>query len=336
MPIRRLLQPSVLFGLMLILTLSPLAQPEEGADTILAVSTYDIANDRSQLILLSVGGDSVSRLYEPLLPLDTGIAVYGYGLSLSPDASRIAYPAFMNEGRNQLFVYDRQADSHTPLIDDPDNEYAAPAFAPDGASIAFAATAYGLNLTDIYTAQIDGDSVTPLTQTPEIAEEFPAWSPDGLWIAYTVALESTFQIVVIPAEGGDSRAIYETELPVTSVTFSPDGQRLFFVSQTADELGTAIYSITLDGDDLRAEYDPAASSDFAPGIDWLAFAPDGTCLAFAASELVQSATGAMVNRATLRLLSLETGETDILPWDFGAAFVTGLDWHDPQPLGDAG
>jgi hypothetical protein len=42
----------------------------------------------------------------------------------------------------------------------------------------------------------------------------------------------------------------------------------------------------------------------------------------------------MVNRATLRLLSLETRETDILPWDFRTTFITGLDWRDPQPLGD--
>ena len=137
MPIRRFLTSLVLaFSAVFLLTLSPLAQTDEPVGSMLAVSTYDIASDRSQLILLSVNGDAVSRLYEPLLPLDSGIAVYGYGLSLSPDARQLAYPAFMNEGRNQLFVYDLEADVHTPLIDDPDNEYAAPAFSPDGTSIA--------------------------------------------------------------------------------------------------------------------------------------------------------------------------------------------------------
>ena len=95
-----------------------------------------------------------------------------------------------------------------------------------------------------------------------------------------------------------------------------------------------INAIGVDGADLTAEYDPSASSDSAPGIDWLTFSPDGTRLAFAASELVQSATGTMVNRATLRLLSLDTRETNILPWDFGGTFITGLDWHDLQALED--
>ena len=124
-------------------------------------------------------------------------------------------------------------------------------------------------------------------------------------------------------------------LPVASVTWSPDGQRLFFVSQTPDELGTAIYSINLDGGDLRTEYDPTLSSDSAPGIDWLTFSPDGTRLAFAAAEYVLSDSGTMTNQATLRVLSLETGEVTILARDFGGAFITGLDWSDPQPLGDA-
>jgi Tol biopolymer transport system component len=328
MPIRRFLTSIiVIFSAVFLLTLSPLAQTDEPAGSVLAVSTYDIANDRSQLILLSVADDTVSRLYEPLLPLDSGITVYGYGLSLSPDAQRIAYPSFMNEGRNQLFVYDLETDSHTPLIDDPDNEYAAPAFSPDGTAIAFAATADGLNVTDIYTSDTGGAAVTPLTQTPEIAEEFPAWSPDGLWISYTVALESTFQIFVIPAEGGESRVVYETELPLASVTWSPDGSRLFFVSQTPDELGTAIYSVNLNGDDLRTEYDPSGNTDTAPGIDWLAFSPDGTRLVFAATEYVLSNTGTMTTQATLRVLLLDSGEVEVLPWDFGTTFITGLDWQ---------
>ncbi|MCE7872853.1 hypothetical protein DYH09_21065 [bacterium CPR1] len=76
------------------------------------------------------------------------------------------------------------------------------------------------------------------------------------------------------------------------------------------------------------------SSDRAPGIDWLAFSPDCTRLVFAATEYVLSNTGTMTTQATLRVLSLDSGEVNTLPWDFGSAFITGLDWRDPQPLGD--
>lgn len=337
MPIRRLLQPAVLlFGLMLLFTLSPLAQPEEDASAVFAVSTYDIANDRSQILLLSLDAEGgVSLLHEVLLPLDSGIVAYNYGLSLSPDAAQILYPAIMAEGPDQLFVYDVASGQNTKLIDDPENAYASPVFSPDGAKIALTLTGTDGETSDIYLTNADGTEPAALTDSPDTAEDRLAWSPDGTSLAYLVAREPGFQIVVIPTEGGGASIPYETESPLSTVAWSPDGARLFFAAQTPDELGTAIYSVTLAGGDLRAEYDPAASSDFAPGIDWLTLSPDGTRLAFAASELVQAATGTMVNRATLRILSLETGEVEILPWDFGTAFITGLDWRDPQPLGAA-
>lgn len=335
MPTRRVLKPFVLLlGLMLVFTLSPSAQPEDGG-TVLAVSTYDLANDRSQILLLSLAEDgAVSLLHEVLLPLDSGIVAYNYGLSLSPGAREIVYPAIMAEGPDQLFIYDVESGQNTRLIDDPENAYGSPVFSPDGTKIAFTLTGTDEAGTDIYVANADGTEPARLTESPDIAEDRLAWSSDGASLAYTVAQESGFQVLVIPADGGDSRVVYETDLPLSTVAWSPDAEHLFFAAQTPDELGTAISSVSLNGDDLRVEYDPAASSDFTPGIDWLTFSPDGTRLAFAASELVQSATGTMVNRATLRLLSLETRETDILPWDFGTAFITGLDWRDPQPLGD--
>jgi Tol biopolymer transport system component len=334
MPIRRVLQPFVLlFGLMLVFTLSPSAQPEDGS-TVLAVSAYDLANDRSQILLLSLAEDgAVSLLHEVLLPLDSGIVAYNYGLSLSPGARQIVYPAIMAEGPDQLFIYDVESGHNTRLIDDPENAYGSPVFSPDGTKIAFTLTGTdeeGVEGTDIYVANADGTESARLTESPDIAEDRLAWSSDGASLAYTIAQESGFQVLTIPAEGGEPDAVHDSELPLSTVAWSPDAERLFFAAQTPDELGTAISSVSLNGDDLRVEYDPAASSDFTPGIDWLTFSPDDTRLAFAASELVQSATGTMVNRATLRLLSLDTGETDILPWDFGTAFITGLDWRAPS------
>ena len=332
---RFLLLATLIFSATFLLTLSPRAQSDQPTGSVLAVSTYDLANDRSQILLLSRAPEGeVDLLHEVLLPLDSGIVAYNYGVSLSSNAAQVLYPAIMAEGSDQLFVYDVESGLNTRLIDDTESTYGSPLLSPDGAKIAFTLTGANEEGTDIYIANADGTEQTRLTESPDISEDRLAWSPDGASLAYTVAQETGFQIVVVPAEGGDPRVIYESELPLSDVVWSPDGQRLFFVSQTDDELGTVVYSISLDGSGLTAEYDPAANSDTAPGIDWLTVAPDGTRLAFAASELVQSDTGTMVNRATIHILSLETGEVEILPWDFGTAFITGLDWRDPQPLGD--
>ena len=332
MPIRRFVTSTVLiFSVAFLLTLSPLAQPENGEGSILAVSTYDIANDRSQILLLSLTEDgAVNLLHEVLRPLDSGIVAYNYGLSLSPEATKILYPAIMAEGPDQLFVYDVESGQNMKLIDDPEHAYGSPVFSPDGTKIAYTITGTDEEVTDIYVANADGTEPVRLTETPDIIESRLAWSPDGTSLAYLVAQEPGFQIVTLAAKGGEPGIVHESELPLSSVAWSSDGQRVFFTSQTEDELGVVINRIGVDGADLAAEYDPSATSDTAPGIDWLTFAPDGTRLAFAASELVQSNTGTMVNRVTLRILSLDTGETDISPWDFGAVFITGLDWRAPS------
>ena len=337
MPIRRFLTSTALIiSVALRLTLSPLAQSDEPAGGVLAVSTYDIANDRSQILLLALTEDgAVSLLHEVLLPLDSGIVAYNYGLSLSPDARQVVYPAIMAEGTDQLFVYDIESGQNTKLIDDPVNAYGSPVFSPDGTKIAYTLTGTDEEGIDVYIVNADGTEPARLTESPDITEGRLAWSPEGTSLAYIVAQEPGFQIVTIPVESGETSIVHESELPLSSVAWSADDQRLFFVSQTSDELGTATNSVAVNGSDLRIEYDPSATSDSAPGIDWLTFSPDGARLAFAASELVQSNTGTMVNRATLRLLSLDTGEVDILPWDFGAVFITGLDWRDPQALGAA-
>src|SRR5688500_11375864 len=123
MPIRRFLTSTVLiFSAAFLLTLSPLAHSDEPAGSVLAVSTYDLANDRSQILLLSLAEDgAVSLLHEVLLPLDSGIVAYNYGLSLSPNAQQIVYPAIMTEGPDQLFVYDVESGQNSKLIDDPEN-----------------------------------------------------------------------------------------------------------------------------------------------------------------------------------------------------------------------
>lgn len=332
MSLRRVSKTAVLLiGMVFLLTLSPLAQPESDGGSVLAVSTYNLVNDRSQILLLSLTTDNaVSLLHEVLLPLDSGIVAYNYGLALSPDLDSILYPAIMAEGPDQLFAYDLATSRSTPLIDDRESIYSGAALSRDGAQIAFTMAPIGTDSGEIYRADTDGTARVRLAAVPDSSATGLTWSPDGTALAYIVAQDSAFQLLTLSAEGGDSRVVYRSDLPLSSVAWAPDGQRLFFVSQTADELGTAIYSVTLDGGAPRTEYDPAATSDFTPGLGWLTLSPDGTHLAFAASELMLSKTGTMVNRATLRVLSLETGQTDILPWDFGTAFITGLDWRAPS------
>jgi Tol biopolymer transport system component len=101
----------------------------------------------------------------------------------------------------------------------------------------------------------------------------PAWSPDGTRIAYVVEEPGgDADLVVMGADGSESRRVRETPANERAPAFSPDGERLAF---EADGDGNVeIYVVNLDNGELRRVTRHPAR-DRAP-----AWSPDGERLTF--------------------------------------------------------
>jgi TolB protein len=99
----------------------------------------------------------------------------------------------------------------------------APAFSPDGRTIAFTLLPEGGTNEDIYLADADGGTVRRLTSDPAYEYE-PRWSPDGRTIAFVRGGD----LWLMRADGSHGRRL-TSGLTVDSPTWSPDGKHLAFV-----------------------------------------------------------------------------------------------------------
>jgi dipeptidyl aminopeptidase/acylaminoacyl peptidase len=157
---------------------------------------------------------------------------------------------YLDRRRKHLYVYEL-ASHKTTQITSGDYDDSAPAWSPDGSSIAFVSNRsdfedpdHNYN-TDIWTVAADnsdkGKSVVHVTTHPG-TEGAPAWSPDGKWIAFTIQLEAklyqyaTFRIAVAPATGGEMKVLtQQLDRNASEPRFSPDGKWIYFI---ADDDGT--------------------------------------------------------------------------------------------------
>jgi dipeptidyl aminopeptidase/acylaminoacyl peptidase len=115
-----------------------------------------------------------------------------------------------------------------------------PRWHPDGRRLAFVVTTVDLE-GDRYRRTLrlwDGDRVRSLTYGA--ADHHPRWSPDGATLAFLRTGEAEgacAQVALLPADGGEARVVTDLARGVTSLAWSPDGDRLVLVGDTwIDEL----------------------------------------------------------------------------------------------------
>jgi Tol biopolymer transport system component len=103
----------------------------------------------------------------------------------------------------------------------------APAWSPDGSSIAFHSLRDGNY--DIYVMDADGSNEIRLT-TDGSADLNPVWSPDGLRIAFVSTRDADYELYVMNADGSDQQRLTESGGRDEHPTWSPDGSRIAFSS----------------------------------------------------------------------------------------------------------
>jgi Tol biopolymer transport system component len=133
------------------------------------------------------------------------------------------------------------------LIPRGDGEDRAPAWSPDGATLAFASGRSG-NL-DIWTVEpLSRVPPVNLTETPSVDELLPTWSPAGRIAFTSQAIGSDIVTIdVMDATGANRSSIASLDAPV-SLEWSPTGARIVYAVVEAGS--RSIYSVRPDGSGL--------------------------------------------------------------------------------------
>jgi TolB protein len=197
-------------------------------------------------------GDSRLSLMRPdgsdLTLLTDTVAGYPFG-AWSPDGSRIAFlSGSFGEGSLLVIDADGSGESHVT-----DLEALAPAWSPDGTTLAFEAVEGG-----IYTVGADGSGLT------EVVDDGhgPTWSPDGDRIAYFADLGGNVDVFVTDATGADRTRLTRDPAEDVSSAWSPDGDRIAFVSERHGNAD--LFVIDADGShERRLTTDRAADEGFS-------------------------------------------------------------------------
>jgi Tol biopolymer transport system component len=199
------------------------------------------------------------------------VAVFAAGSGGQSQIANLYEWAFVRDG--QIFRVRSDGTGLLQLTSDGMNS--EPAWAPDGARIAFVHGQGGSS--DIYVMNADGSNVVRRTFDGRFNSS-PAWSPDGTRIAFSSARDGQFRIHVMrvdedwwnPAPLGFDRG--NNAHPA----WSPDGSRVAFVSDwAAFDFLSELYVMNTDGSDVRL----LLSSPFHTFYWQPAWSPDGGTIA---------------------------------------------------------
>ncbi|HLN14105.1 MAG TPA: S9 family peptidase [bacterium] len=192
--------------------------------------------------------------------------------------SRVRYKAdgegFWDGRWKQIFVVPL-AGGEARAVTQGDCDHLAPAWSPDGRSLAYTANpdpnADLTNVTDLWVVPADGKGTARRLTDGRGPVQSPVWSPDGARIAYVGHDNacwgaSNWRVWIAPAAGGDVRCLTaDTDCSVGhhiatdlrahpssgGITWAPDGCRLFFM--LGDGGSTQIVSVPSDGGSVQRE-----------------------------------------------------------------------------------
>jgi len=180
----------------------------------------------------------------------------------------------------------------------------APAFSPEGNSIAFAWNGDQGNNFDIYVKLIDAGSPLRLTNDPA-AEGDPAWSPDGRYIGFSRSVNDGVSYCIIPSLGGNERKIADVKSSGYGIDWSPDGKSL--IVSASDDGGEPNHLILVSIETGQKKKLTSPDKNGFYGDTRPKFSPDGSLIAYTKSF--------SVGRAELYTVPSVGGEEKRLTFD---------------------
>ncbi|HEY0025065.1 MAG TPA: hypothetical protein VGB24_19275 [Longimicrobium sp.] len=180
----------------------------------------------------------------------------------SPDGKRVAFINWKDQNA-ELYVWSVDGSTRRLTHTEARREI-SPAWSPDGTRIVFAGWGPGV---EQHLFVIDADGTGERQLTSDVRQGWrPDWSPDGRTIAFQVHR----QIMLIDADGFNTRSLISGEAPA----WSPDGTRIAFARDGSYWPEGGLFTMASGGVDVRRV--TTGLDDSEP--DW---SPDGSRMVFA-------------------------------------------------------
>lgn len=157
----------------------------------------------------------------------------------SPDGRSLAYVSFENN-RPAIYIQDIYTGKRQ-LVSERSGLNSAPAFSPDGKSLALVLSSSPGN-PDIYIMNLASGALRRLTRSDAIDTE-PAWSPDGKSLYFTSDRGGSPQIYKLNLDGGRPQRITFDGSYNARPEVSPDGKTLAMVHREHGQLHIAVLDL---------------------------------------------------------------------------------------------
>lgn len=193
------------------------------------VASPDWVSGKREIVYTSYKAGSPAIYFQNLATGERRAIAKYPGSNLTPAVSpngRDVAMILSKSGRLDLYVSDLSGGNLRQLTHNPDDE-ASPCWSPHGDKICYSSR-YKTRAA-LYTMNPDGSGVHRISVGGAINLTEPDWSPDGKNIVFTAAMGS-FQICVVPAEGGEAKVITEGEDPC----WAPNSRTVIFTRRKGD------------------------------------------------------------------------------------------------------
>lgn len=221
---------------------------------------------------------------EPLLPLTSVPLNLHTGLyvdpALAPDASRLAYALAGVPERGLYTMAVPNGEPHRIAAPSVDGNPRAPAWSPDGQTVAFLRVRSDIGCTGVFLVPAHGGAERRLADCRPCRDGWTLdWSPDGRWLTLAGWHRARSGLYLLEVRSGRLQPLEMPPSPLFDFAprFSPDGRRLAFRRGTGEEAEDLYVVPVTGGTPVRLTFDDRR-------IRGLAWTPDGAGLLYSSNR----------------------------------------------------